>query len=111
LLEVVGLHNNGQMGPAEIRRCCRASPEVAHQLQRAVDRLGLSACANHRILEVARTRGSRRDPGRPLGRGDSVHGTRPHLQSRTSGRVFAFADQWRYIMSTDNVALCILVHA
>jgi magnesium chelatase family protein len=52
---VAGLHSNGQMGPAEIRRCCRASPEVARLLQRAVDRLGLSARAYHRILKVART--------------------------------------------------------
>jgi magnesium chelatase family protein len=52
---LAGVHNNGQMGPAEIRRCCRATPEVAHLLQRAVDRLGLSARAYHRILKVART--------------------------------------------------------
>jgi magnesium chelatase family protein len=52
---VIGVHNNGQMGPAEIRRCCRATPEVARLLQRAVDRLGLSARAYHRILKVART--------------------------------------------------------
>jgi magnesium chelatase family protein len=49
------VHNNGQMGPAEIRRCCRATLEVARLLQRAVDRLGLSARAYHRILKVART--------------------------------------------------------
>jgi magnesium chelatase family protein len=53
--EIVVVHNNGQMGPAEIRRCCRASPEVARLLQRAVDRLGLSARAYHRILKVTRT--------------------------------------------------------
>jgi magnesium chelatase family protein len=43
------------MGPAQIRRSCRASPDVARLLQRAVDRLGLSARAYHRILKVART--------------------------------------------------------
>jgi magnesium chelatase family protein len=52
---IAGVHDNGQMGPAEIRRCCRASPEVARLLQRAVDRLGSSARAYHRILEVGRT--------------------------------------------------------
>jgi magnesium chelatase family protein len=52
---VAGVHNNGQLGPAEIRRCCRASTDVARLLQRAVDRLGLSARAYHRILKVART--------------------------------------------------------
>lgn len=50
-----GIHCNGQMGPGEIRRYCRASPEVARFLQGALDRLGLSARAYHRILKVART--------------------------------------------------------
>ncbi|MBT8395508.1 MAG: ATP-binding protein, partial [Gemmatimonadetes bacterium] len=50
-----GVHCNGQMGPGEIRRHCSASPEVARLLQRALDRLGLSARAYHRILKVART--------------------------------------------------------
>ena len=43
------------MGPGEIRRFCRASSEVARLLQRALDRLGLSARAYHKILKVART--------------------------------------------------------
>jgi magnesium chelatase family protein len=50
-----GVHCNSQMGPVQIRRCCRAAPDVARLLQRAVDRLGLSARAYHRILKVART--------------------------------------------------------
>jgi magnesium chelatase family protein len=50
-----GVHANGQMGPAEIRRHCRASPDVARLLQLAVDRLRVSARAYHRILKVART--------------------------------------------------------
>ena len=50
-----GVHANGQMEPAELRRFCRPSPEVARLLQRALDRLGLSARAYHRILKVART--------------------------------------------------------
>ncbi len=50
-----GIHCNGQMGPGEIRSFCSASPEVARLLQRALDRLGLSARAYHRILKVART--------------------------------------------------------
>jgi magnesium chelatase family protein len=50
-----GIHCNGQMGPGEIRRFCSASPEVARLLQKALDRLGLSARAYHRILKVART--------------------------------------------------------
>ena len=50
-----GLYANGQMGASEIRRFCRASRPVAGLLQRALDRLGLSARAYHRILKVART--------------------------------------------------------
>jgi len=50
-----GIHCNGQMGPGEIRRFCSASSEVARLLQLALDRLGLSARAYHRILKVART--------------------------------------------------------
>lgn len=46
---------NGDMGPAEIRRFCRVRPAVARTLQRALDRLGLSARAYHRVLKVART--------------------------------------------------------
>ncbi len=49
------IHCNGQMGPGEIRSFCSPSPEVARLLQRALDRLGLSARAYHRILKVART--------------------------------------------------------
>ena len=50
-----GVHANGQMGPAQIRRYCRATPEVARLLQQALDRLGLSARTYHRILKVSRT--------------------------------------------------------
>ena len=50
-----GVYANGQMGPGQMRRHCRAAPAVARLLQQAVDRLGLSARAYHRILRVART--------------------------------------------------------
>lgn len=53
--EVPGVHANGQMGPAHIRRWCRPSAAVARILQRAVDGMKLSARAYHRILKVART--------------------------------------------------------
>jgi magnesium chelatase family protein len=49
------IYCNAQMGPREILEFCSASPEVARLLQRALDRLGLSARAYHRILKVART--------------------------------------------------------
>lgn len=55
LREEAGIHANGQMGPDQIRRFCRPSTEVARLLQRALDRLRLSARAYHRILKVART--------------------------------------------------------
>ena len=50
-----GIFCNGQMGPREIRRFCSVSPEVVRLLQTALDGLGLSARAYHRILKVART--------------------------------------------------------
>jgi len=50
-----GVHANGQMDPGDIRRWCRPSRQVARFLQRAVDGLGLSARAYHRVLKVART--------------------------------------------------------
>ena len=49
------MHANGQMGPAQIRRWCRVPADVARLLQEALDKLGLSARAYHRILKVART--------------------------------------------------------
>lgn len=49
------VHCNGQMGPTELRRFCPPSKGVARLLQLAVDNLGLSARAYHRILKVART--------------------------------------------------------
>lgn len=52
---VDGVHANGHMGPGEMRRHCRPSRPVARLLQQAVDRLGLSARAYHRVLKVART--------------------------------------------------------
>lgn len=53
--EVPAIHCNGQMGPAQLRACCRPTPEVARLLQRAVEHLSLSARGYHRILKVART--------------------------------------------------------
>ncbi|MBW3535066.1 MAG: YifB family Mg chelatase-like AAA ATPase, partial [Gemmatimonadetes bacterium] len=50
-----GVRANGQMGAAELRRFARPPAAVARLLQRAVDRIGLSARAYHRILKVART--------------------------------------------------------
>jgi len=51
----LGVHANGHMRPADLRRWCRPSPRVARLLQAAVERARLSARAYHRILKVART--------------------------------------------------------
>ena len=50
-----GVACNAHMGPAELRRHAKRAPEVLTLFQRAVDRLGLSARAYHRLLKVART--------------------------------------------------------
>ncbi|MFP3948147.1 MAG: YifB family Mg chelatase-like AAA ATPase [Longimicrobiales bacterium] len=55
LAEVKEVYANGQMGPRSIRDFCRPSPAVARLLRRALDGMGLSARAYHRILKVART--------------------------------------------------------
>jgi magnesium chelatase family protein len=46
---------NGALGPREVERDCRLREPDAALLERAVERLGLSARAFHRILRVART--------------------------------------------------------
>ena len=51
---VEAVHANGQMRATELRQWCRPSRAVARLLQRAVDRVGLSARSYHRILKVAR---------------------------------------------------------
>ena len=50
-----GLHANAHMSTRELRRHCRQSPEIAGLLGAAVERLGLSARACHRVLKLART--------------------------------------------------------
>lgn len=46
---------NAQMSPSDLRRFVRPGPEVLALLRRAIERLGLSARAYHRLLKVART--------------------------------------------------------
>jgi magnesium chelatase family protein len=53
--EVPGVLCNAHMGAGELARHARPGPEVVALLQRAVERLGLSARAYHRLLKVART--------------------------------------------------------
>jgi magnesium chelatase family protein len=53
--DALGITCNAHMGPAEVRVHARADSEVLSLLQRAIDRLGLSARAYHRLLKVART--------------------------------------------------------
>ena len=49
------IHCNAQIGSQELRRVCRIAEEGQALLQKAMERLGLSARAYDRILKVART--------------------------------------------------------
>lgn len=46
---------NARLGPRQLARYCRLSPEARRLLYEAVERLGLSARAHDRVLRVART--------------------------------------------------------
>ncbi len=46
---------NGEMGAAEIRACCRLSPEAAELMQAGLRQLRLSARGFDRVLKLART--------------------------------------------------------
>ncbi len=50
-----GIFSNGQMQLVHIREFCAVAEDVARILASAMDELGLSARAYHRILKVART--------------------------------------------------------
>jgi magnesium chelatase family protein len=50
-----GVHANAHMSTKELRRYCRLGEPVEALLRSAVERLGLSARAYHRILKIART--------------------------------------------------------
>jgi magnesium chelatase family protein len=50
-----GVHANAHMAARDIRRHCPLSPPVERLLREAVNRLGLSARAYHRVLKIART--------------------------------------------------------
>jgi magnesium chelatase family protein len=50
-----GIHCNARMGNRHIRRFCPIDAASSRLLESAVDKLGLSARAYHRILKIART--------------------------------------------------------
>jgi magnesium chelatase family protein len=50
-----GVHANAHMNARDLRRHCRLSDAVETLLRDAVNRLGLSARAYHRVLKIART--------------------------------------------------------
>src|SRR3954463_6780333 len=54
-LRVEGIFSNAQMSPRLIRKYCRIDIESETMLERAMNRLGLSARAYDRILKVSRT--------------------------------------------------------
>jgi len=49
------VYANAQMGPQHVKRFCPVSSQCDEILRSAIDRLGLSARAYHRVLKVART--------------------------------------------------------
>jgi magnesium chelatase family protein len=49
------LHSNAQMGPRLIRRYCPLAADSQKLLEQAMEILGFSARAYHRILKIART--------------------------------------------------------
>ena len=49
------IHANSQMGPRLLKRHCPVTPASDAFLRAAIERLGLSARAYHRVLKVART--------------------------------------------------------
>lgn len=46
---------NGDMGPTEVQQFCRLDQPSSQMIRMAVERMGLSARAYHRILKLART--------------------------------------------------------
>jgi magnesium chelatase family protein len=50
-----GVFANAQMGPRDVREFCATDDAAESLLRAAVDRLGLSARAYHRVLRLART--------------------------------------------------------
>jgi magnesium chelatase family protein len=53
--DVPGLYANAHMGPREIARYVRITPDTEAVLKRAIEKLGLSARAYHRVLKLALT--------------------------------------------------------
>ena len=49
------IHTNADMNSRQIRRFCEVDPESDGLLERAMEKLGLSARAHSRILKIART--------------------------------------------------------
>jgi magnesium chelatase family protein len=46
---------NGDMGPSEVQKFCQLDKEGLAMIRVAVERMGLSARAYHRILKLSRT--------------------------------------------------------
>jgi len=46
---------NGDMGPAEVQKFCQLDKEGLAMIRMAVERMGLSARAYHRVLKLSRT--------------------------------------------------------
>lgn len=50
-----GVHANAHMAPRDLRHCCQLSDRSEQLLKLAMQRLGLSARAYHRIIKISRT--------------------------------------------------------
>ena len=50
-----GIYSNAQMKPRHIRKYCKIDQDSLNLMEKAMNRLGLSARAYNRILKVART--------------------------------------------------------
>jgi magnesium chelatase family protein len=50
-----GIHANAHMAPRDLRHCCQLSDRSEQLLKLAMQRLGLSARAYHRIIKISRT--------------------------------------------------------
>jgi magnesium chelatase family protein len=53
--ETPGVYCNAQMGNKSIERLCRPDDEGERLLRQAIEKMGLSARAYHRVLKLART--------------------------------------------------------
>lgn len=82
--DVPGCYANAHMGPREITRFVPVAGETERVLRAAVERLGLSARAYHRILKLARTLADLRD-AEAVGPGEVAEAIQYRVLDRVGG--------------------------